>query len=245
MNKTCIIAIGPSRCGKGTLAEIAKSQNYEEIHPIQDLKNFLERILDFPIGGLHTDYFKNTSIQEYTRVFFKFDRLYPKVYEFFTQHFSFLNPESNRYILNWISYEYTNFLVSNRWMLAKDIEIASYHYFKERSVLFPYDYFVRTLEEKKNTPIVFTGVRAIEEAEIITKHIHPSKIIVAYIHRPDYSGISTDQSVTNIYHFFKSLEIDCFHINDDFTLNSFLHDCWVFVDWAKEGDLSSLSEKFN
>jgi hypothetical protein len=224
MTKPLLICVfGNSGCGKNTFADEFIKEGYKYLHPITDLKNFLEDqcglergSLDTPEGKLHKPNFaegyRKRLLGEPDRTL---EKLYKDVHEFLEAHYGIVQPPYSKYrdeqnTIERIFDMFPMILIQHKteWRYEYDYDtlgdlmINAYHKMKEIDPFFSRPYVRRELETNidNGDDTIMLAIRNKHEVDVILdlKKRKDFDVEVIEIVRPNREGLSTDEKQKEI-----------------------------------------------
>lgn len=212
-----VLIFGDSGSGKSVAQKAFQFHSFVPLHPIQDLKTFLESMCDLPAGSLHTPEGK-ASVPNFHRLLFYRNRktniLFDRCFEFLHRHYTntfwvpniLVNSNSELYGAYQVSLDEMTHLFINLILLPdgvdhlsfKDLEICAWSVMRDRiDPEFSAPFLRHSLDFlllQRRHDVVLNAIRNSHELAILQSYIL-SQSCIPYcisIERPGISSLHTD-----------------------------------------------------
>lgn len=208
-----VLIFGDSGSGKSVAQKAFQFYSFVPLHPIQDLKTFLESMCDLPAGSLHTPEGKASVPNFYRFLNNKMDILFDRCFEFLHRHYtntslahSWFNSYSELYgAYNVSLYTMTHLFIdhillpdSADHLSLKDLEICSWSVMRDKiDPEFSAPFLRNSLDFsllQRRRDVVISAIRNPHELTILQSYIL-SQSCIPYcisIQRPGINSLNTD-----------------------------------------------------
>jgi hypothetical protein len=210
-----VLIFGDSGSGKSVAENAFQEHSFVPLHPIQDLKTFLESMCDLPAGSLHTPNGKASVPNFYRFLNNKMDILFDRCFEFLHRHYTNTSLASYPGVYNSYSDLYGAYNVSlynmtqlfiNHILLPdsvdhlslKDLEICAWSVMRDRiDPEFSAPFLRHSLDFlllQRRQDVVIGAIRNPHELSILQSYIL-SQSCIPYcisIQRPSITSLNTD-----------------------------------------------------